>query len=169
MKLFKGLILVLAIGVCTVTNAQKSPEELGELFLTAVKENDSNKLNALIPDSETLLAFSKKMGMSKNQSEIDEFNEKYPGRVEKFLLQIEEMKEKGVEEYGINWSEVTFEKTVIENREINPPNQKKPVKVKDLTISFNYANESFTLKLRSAFDYKKIWYVGGEKPQLYDR
>ncbi|WP_147405112.1 hypothetical protein [Aquimarina sp. AD10] len=161
------IIIILSIGIITISKSfgQNSPKQLGIDFFNALKSNDSTKIMKIIPEPETLIEFSKSIGIKRNKKEITEFFTKYPNEVKQFINRFENLKDYGIK-LGIELEFAEFKDIEINTREQQISEEGKTIPVTDLNVIFNYKTKSYRLILNSIFEYNKVWFLAGDKPRL---
>ena len=163
----KNKIIILLIGIAFISKSfgQNSPKQLGIEFFNALKSNDSTEVMKIVPEPETLIEFSKSIGIEKNEEEVTEFLAKYPNEVKQFINRFEQLKKFGIK-LGIVWELAEFKNVEINTREQQISEDGKTIPVTDLNVIFKYQTESYRLKLNSVFEHNKVWFLAGDKPRL---
>lgn len=163
----KHKIIILFIGIICTSNSfgQNSPKQLGIDFLTALKSSGETEIMKLIPKPETLIEFSKHIGIEQNEEDVTEFMTKYPNEVKQFINHFEQLKKFGIK-LGIEWKKIEFKDVEINTRQQQISETGKTIPVTDLNVIFTYQTESYLLILNSIFEHNKIWFLAGDKPRL---
>jgi len=163
----KNKIIILLIGIASISKSfgQNSPNQLGIDFFNALKSNDSTEVMKIIPEPETLIEFSKSIGIEKNEEEVTEFLTKYPYEIKQFINRFEQLKNFGIK-LGIEWKLAEFKDVEINTREQQISEEGKTIPVTDLNVNFTYQTKSYRLILNSIFEHNKVWFLAGDKPRL---
>ena len=167
MKRTALLIFIIIISVSNVF-AQKTTEAFGIEFLNSLKSEDLDTVKKLIPKAETLIEYSKSVGLEQTESDIESFLEKYPAEVKQFINKLNNFKSQA-EKKGINWKSVEFVEVQTELLKELMPELDKTLELTKINVVFNNDGKLYKLILFPVFEFNNIWYLGGETPILEEQ
>lgn len=154
-------ILTFFLILLTFLNASAQEEEnikdFGKTLFQYVKESDTLQIKKIIPEKEELFEYMN-LFQSNNQTKqefIKEINENYETNIQKFILSLIDVKNKG-ENLGINWKKTKYEDTKI----INYPDFKQnDIEAIDVIMTFSYFDVNYFLKTKCISLRNKIYIV----------
>ena len=152
----KTLIVAILIGALTILKSfgQETPKQLGIDFLKSLKTKDTTEIKKIIPEAETLMGFSKTLGIEKTKNETFVFLTTYPNEVNQFINRFMQLNQYG-ERIGIDWDLVKFSDVEISSREQKISENEKPIILTTLNVIFVCKNVSYRLILNSVFEFNK--------------
>jgi hypothetical protein len=156
------LLLVVLLMSIILSQAQNTPEDLGERIFDLFK-NESYNFRELLPSEDQIinLVESKNPELVKNR--LDEFQKEYPNLVKRFNKKCQDVLEAGVA-IGIVWQEIelTSVKPYMKTIGITYGNSSAKVEITKLYVNFSCGQREFSLIFDAVVEYDGQFLVSND-------
>lgn len=165
--MYKTALLVLFLGLSTLVQAQKTPEELAQFLYKAIRAENVKAVGTYLCTPDEALLFSKTLGYSYTKEQGDDYKANQLVIDTAFIDQCRFIITEGKGK-GIVWAKTEFVsvKNGIETYILSSKDESKTADMGPVSVIFKHGADHFILTFATAFEASGRWRITGEEIKL---